>query len=67
MRSEKHTQSHFNVAFACEKGNGTSQNTEHDDVEHKNNGGEGKANQQEKHKCNRLQWSQVARLRNSLL
>lgn len=32
----------MNVAFACEKGNGTAQNYDVD-VEQKNNGGEGKA------------------------
>lgn len=47
MRRERtHSLQYFIVAFACGKGNGTAPNIRHDDVEQKNNGGEGKAQQQ---------------------
>lgn len=48
MRRERtHSLQYFNVAFTCEKGNGTSQNMRHDDVEQKNRG-EGKHSSSEK-------------------
>lgn len=46
MRRERtHSLQYFNVAFAREMGNGTSLSMRYDDVEQRDNEGEGKAQQ----------------------